>query len=324
MINTPKELSDQPVSRLAPSPTGALHLGNARTFLINWAIARQNGWRLLMRMEDLDGPRIKDDAAQQAIDILQWLGLEWDGPVLWQSHDLTPYEAAMRELARQKRVYSCRLSRKEIEAAATAPHAGDSELRYPRKLRPAPDDLPDRYQFDQPAMNYRLTVPDRTLQITDRIHGSVQLCPAEEVGDFVVWTKRGLPSYQLAVVVDDHRQTVTDVIRGDDLLPSAGRQELLYDALGMHPPNWWHLPLVTGIDGRRLAKRHGDTRISSYREAGVPPERIIGLLAAWSGVCDQRQEMSAEAFRTGFALDRMPRTPIVFTAKDDAWLNGAC
>ena len=119
------------------------------------------------------------------------------------------------------------------------------------------------------------------IALTDEIAGPLLHRPFDEVGDFVVWTKRGVPAYQLAVVVDDARQHVSDVVRGDDLLPSAGRQTLLYRALDHTSPRWWHVPLVLGEDGRRLAKRHGDTRLATYRDAGVPPERIVGLLAGW-------------------------------------------
>lgn len=306
------------VTRLAPSPTGALHLGNARTFLINWAIARTNDWRVLMRIEDLDGPRIKADAAAAALRTLSWLGIDWDDEPLTQSRDLTPYRRALRRLAEQRQAYSCPLSRAEIAQAAAAPHAGEHELRYPPELRPSED---ERFRIEREDTNYRFVTPDRVIEIHDAIAGHVKHSPFEEVGDFVIWTKRGEPAYQLAVVVDDARQGVTDVIRGDDLLPSAARQELLYEALGLNAPRWWHVPLVVGPDGRRLAKRHGDTRIDVYHAAGVRPERIIGLLARWSGVpLGANESLSAEEFRAAFDPARLPRTRIVFTEQDHAWL----
>lgn len=312
-----------PVSRLAPSPTGALHLGNVRTFLINWALARNLGWTLLMRIENLDGPRMRPGATAQLLDDLAWLGIDFDGPVKEQSHDLEPYRAAMRLLAREGHVFACSLTRRQIEEAATAPHANDHETRYPPQLRPAyPDPVP-RHDFDDERTNYRFIVNDENLPVQDECVGDRTFNPSREVGDFVVWTKRGQPAYQLAVVVDDHRQGVTDVVRGMDLLPSVARQELLYRALGLHPPRWWHLPLVLGPDGRRLAKRHGDTRVSYYRELGVSPQRIIGLLGWWSGVCELRCELTAEEFRQGFALDRLSLRPITFTKDDDRWLCGS-
>jgi glutamyl-tRNA synthetase len=305
------------VSRLAPSPTGALHLGNARTFLVNWAIARRNGWRLIMRVEDLDGPRVRPEASAAALDTLRWLGLDFDGAPRYQSHDLEPYRDAMRRLG--SAVYACSLSRREVAHAASAPHAGDRELRFPPHLRA--DDA-DRFGFDGETVNYRLVVEDRPVDVRDEVLGAASQHPHDEVGDFVVWTRRGAPAYQLAVVVDDARQGVTDVVRGADLLPSAGRQQLLYERLGWAPPRWWHLPLVVGSDGRRLAKRHGDTRLETYRHRGVPAERVIGLLGRWSGVTERAEPMTAADFRERFRLDRLDRCPVTFTQADHEWLCG--
>ena len=334
-------------TRLAPSPTGALHLGNARTFLINWALARQNGWRIVLRIEDLDGPRIKDGAAESIIGTLRWLGMDWDEGPHVQSRDLSPYVGAMRTLAGAGRAFPCALTRAEIEAAASAPHGqsasvarragpsptpptsgrgeGDgssvtpSESRFPPDLRPplAPRD------FDDPHTNWRFALPEGAVAFTDRFLGPQRIDPSESVGDFVIWTKRTQPAYQLAVVVDDHRQGVTDVVRGDDLLDSAARQLLLARALSLAPePEYTHLPLVVGEDGRRLAKRHGDTRVEHYRARGVPVERVIGLIASWSGVQGERRPMSAEEFAGAFNLASLPRAAAVFTREDDAWLLG--
>jgi glutamyl-tRNA synthetase len=327
--------ASQRVTRLAPSPTGALHLGNARTFLINWAMARQRGWKIVLRIEDLDGPRIKEGAAESVIRTLEWLGMEWDeGPIV-QSHDLTPYTSAMRALAAEALAYPCALTRAEIEHAASAPHGlspshplppaegashiPPSESRFPRELRPALHACP----FDDPETNWRFAAPPAAVEFTDAFSGAQRIIPAETVGDFVIWTKRGQPAYQLAVVVDDHRQGITDIVRGDDLLDSAARQLLLYRALGFAPePSYTHLPLVIGEDGRRLAKRHGDTRVEHYRAQGVTAERVIGLIAFWSGVQLRREPMAARDFASAFNLERLPPSAAVFTREDDQWLLG--
>lgn len=307
-------MSDR-VSRLAPSPTGALHLGNARTFLINWALARQAGWRLIMRIEDLDGPRVKTGATEAMLDTLTWLGLDYDGAPLQQSDDLAPYIATMHDLASRGHVYPCRLTRSEIERAASAPHGDEHDRHYPAELRP---ETPPREFIDDDA-NYRLIVHDETLVIDDAVAGRYEHNVARTVGDFVLWTRRGTPGYQLAVVVDDARQGVTDVVRGDDLLSSAARQTLVYRALGHEPPRWWHLPLVLGPDGLRLAKRHGDTRVATYRAAGVPVERVVGLLANWCGL-GERRPMTTPDFRDAFDLTRLSPDPVTFTEDDHAWL----
>ncbi len=304
-------------TRLAPSPTGALHLGNARTFAVNWALARRCGWRIVLRIEDLDGPRIKPGAAGAAIDTLRWLGLDWDeGPIV-QSADLGPYRAAMERLAARAQAYPCELTRAQVASAASAPQEGAGEILFPVEHRP-----PLRARvFDAPGSNWRFATPPGAVEFLDGFCGPQRHDPSATVGDFVVWTARGQPAYQLAVVVDDHRHGVTHIVRGDDLLDSAARQILLRGALGLGPePAYIHLPLVRGGDGRRLAKRHGDTRLDAYRARGVGVERIVGLLGWWCGVPWPRRAMSATEFLTSFDLSRIPREPIVFAEEDDRWL----
>ncbi len=318
-------------TRLAPSPTGALHLGNARTFLVTWALARRLGWSIVLRIEDIDGPRVKPGAIEATIETLAWLGIDWDeGPHI-QSAELEPSRDAMRRLASAGLAYPCERTRTEIEAAAgihpddsdaaiaaSAPQEGARESVYPVALRPPlfPRD------FGQEDVNWRFATPPETVQFTDSFAGPQSHNPAAAVGDFLVWTKRSQPSYQLAVVVDDHRQGITEVVRGDDLLDSAARQILLARALGLPSPRYTHLPLVRGADGRRLAKRHGDTRIDAYRQRGASAARTIGLCAFWCGCTPARSEMSAAEFRDRLDLRTMPHGSAVFGPEDDAWLLG--
>ncbi len=307
-------------TRLAPSPTGALHLGNVRTFIVNWAMARSLGWRIVLRIEDLDTPRVKPGAIEETVDTLRWLGMDWDeGPTV-QSHDLAPYRDAMARLAARGLVYPCELTRGEIEAAMSAPHRGEGESRFPAELRPATGPTP----FDREDVNWRFVVEPGEIAFEDGVRREQRVDVASGVGDFVVWTKRRQPAYQLAVVVDDARARVDRVVRGDDLVDSTGRQLLLYRALGLAPePGYWHLPLVVGEDGRRLAKRHGDTRVSSYRAAGVRAERVVGLMAYWSGVAQERDEMTATEFRDRFEVGGLPRRDMVCTEADDLWLRSS-
>jgi len=306
----------RPITRLAPSPTGALHLGNVRTFLMNAALAKQRGWRTVLRIEDIDSPRVKHTAIDQTVDVLSWLGLTWEGSPVIQSSNSERHMNAMRTLASLGVVYPSAHSRADVESAASAPHAGEHELRFPESLRP--ESVPR--QFRDTGEAWRLLVDEHQVTVSDGFAGLHTLNPGREVGDFVVWTKRGAASYQLAVVVDDAAQGVTDIVRGDDLLPSTARQILLMDRLGIRHPNWWHVPLVLGSDGRRLAKRHGDTRITAYRQAGVTADRIIGLCAWWSGVCGSREPMDHESFCGAFSLDTLPHRPVHFTPEDHAWL----
>lgn len=308
----------QEVTRLAPSPTGALHLGNARTFLVNWALARRGGWKIVLRIEDLDGPRIKPGAIEQTIDLLRWLGIDWDSGPFIQSSDLAPYAAAMQSLASLGMAYPSDVSRGEVESAASAPQEGVHEVVFPPSLRP---EIRPR-DFDDRSSAWRFLVDETRVCYTDRFGGLQSFEPSSTIGDFLIWTKRGQPAYQLAVVVDDHRQRVTQIVRGDDLLESAARQILLYRALGYEPlPTYTHLPLVRGDDGRRLAKRHGDTRLDTYRARGVPSGRVIALLARWCGMEMVGDTMSAAEFSDRLDITRIPRSDVVFSPEDDRWLR---
>jgi glutamyl-tRNA synthetase len=312
-------------TRLAPSPTGALHLGNARTFLANWLLARQNGWGVILRIEDIDGPRIKFGAATQLIEDLQWLGLDWNQGPYYQSRRTGIYTEALQKLLADGHAYPCVCSRKEVEAAASAPHAEDGSAVYPGTCRGRfPDIGAARAAAAGRAPALRFAVPaGRAVSFSDAIAGAKSFDVARELGDFVVAKSDGTPSYQLAVVVDDADMGVTDVVRGDDLIDSTPRQVLLYEALGLadRVPAYYHLPLIIGPDGRRLAKRHGDTRLSYYRGLGVPPGRIVALLARWCGIDGAGEDVMPAQLVGRFKLDAMSRDAITFTADDDAWLR---
>jgi glutamyl-tRNA synthetase len=291
-------------SRLAPSPTGALHLGNARTFLLNWLWVRAEGGTLAVRVEDLDGPRVKAGAAEGALEDLRWLGLEGDGAPLLQSTRAPAHAEALARLAAAGRAYACACSRKEVEAAASAPHEGEEGPPYPGTCRGRFVDGAAARQAAGREPAWRFLLPaDGARPFVDAFRGPEAGAAA---GDFVVARRGGGAAYQLAVVVDDAFQGVDFVVRGDDLLPSTPLQVHLHEALGLRPPRYAHLPLVRGPDGRRLAKRHGDTRIARYREAGRAAEEVLGLLAAWSGLGDGRPASARELLH-GFEPGRIPR-----------------
>ena len=310
-----------PCTRLAPSPTGNLHLGNARTFLVNWALARQQDWRIVLRIEDLDGARNKLGAAQRAIEILGWLGLDWDEGPYYQLDEESAYRGALRRLVARRAIYPCRCTRKQLEAASlSAPHGHEFDLRYPGICRPTDDEPIDARLIGTEGVAWRVRVPEKLIVFDDRFAGQQDFNVQQTVGDFLVATRAGLTSYQLAVVVDDARQGIDRVVRGDDLLSSTPRQMLLYQLLELgDPPNYYHLPLVIGEDGRRLAKRHGENRLAHYHEQGVARERVLGLLGEWCGL-GERRAMTREEFLERFDLAALPHEPIVFTKHDDAWL----
>lgn len=314
-------------TRLAPTPSGALHVGNARTFLVTWALARHEGWRIDLRLEDLDLERVKPGAHEAVLSDLAALGIDWDGPPIVQSTDLSPYRDALATLARRGEVFRCDRSRAEIRSAASAPHRDEGESRYPPSLRPP---RPWPTEIGDWNASHRLAIEPGHIEIHDELLGRHAFDPGLEVGDLVVWTKLGVPAYQLAVVVDDARQGVTEVVRGDDLLPSAARQELVAARLGLPHARWWHLPLVHDAEGRRLAKRRGAHSLEALRAEGVSPARIVGW-CAWSlGLLEARRPIDAAGFLAlatpgalRAAAEALAGRPSVFAEQDLAFLREA-
>ncbi len=314
------------VTRLAPSPTGALHLGNARTFLLNWLIARDLNASILLRIDDIDGPRLKAGADRQAIDDLLWLGLTCDDGPFYQSKNVQMHREAIARLIETRRAYPCVCSRSDIDRAASAPHADDGSAVYPGTCRDRFTSIDEARQFASREPCLRFDTRGSIVRFTDRLAGYIETDLAARLGDFVIQKSDGTPSYQLATVVDDASAGVNLIVRGDDLLDSTPRQIALYQSLDLidRIPTYMHLPLVVGPDGKRLAKRHGDTRISRYRELGTPPERIIAMLARRSGIQLNASEMDgvrASDLIGRFDLDQLPRNPLVIDDADEKRLR---
>lgn len=327
--------------RLAPSPTGALHLGNARTFLLAWLSVRSRGGTVILRVEDVDGPRIKSGAEADLLRDLRWLGLDWDeGPA--DSRDLgggphAPYrqtaradlyQRAIDQLVAGNLAYPCVCTRSEIETSASAPNQGDHESRYPGTCRGRFINITEAGQTTGRPAALRLRVPDRAVEFIDGFEGKCVFNPAEECGDFVIQKveRSGLKAgvraaaYQLACVLDDAAMGVSEVFRGNDLLSSTARQLLLYEALSLRAPTFVHTPLLVGPDGRRLAKRHGDTTLRRLRDAGAAPEAVIGYLAHVSGLCAKPARMTAYSLIGAFDLLRIPRAAVVVEPGIEQWI----
>ena len=309
------------VGRLAPSPTGALHLGNVRTFMVAWLRARQAGGRLILRTEDLDHPKHKAGAAVQAIEDLKWLGFDWDEEHV-QSSRTELYAAAIRKLHADGLAYPCVCSRRDVESAQSAPHEGD-QLHYPGTCRDRFSSWDEAYAFLNPEASiggrqpripcWRFRVPDgASVSFTDGFAGEHSMDVGTELGDFPLARDVNGAGYTLAVVVDDAEMGVTEVVRGDDLLPATPQQILVYRALGLNVPSFFHVPLVVGPDGRRLAKRHGDTRIASFRETGMKAEEVIGFLAWSLGILPKKKPVGLRALTGMFDPACVPRGPLVF------------
>jgi glutamyl-tRNA synthetase len=286
-----------PRGRYAPSPTGMIHAGNARTALAAWLSARGRGGSFVWRLEDLDPPRVVPGVAEAQLADLAWLGLDWDegpdagGPHAPYEQSRRPafYEAALARLAEAERLFPCRLSRKDLQAVASAPH-GAEEAPYPPSLRPRSVE-PDWYArlcgAARPDAAIRFRVSDRPVTFADRVYGPVAERVDLAVGDFVLKRRDGLYAYQLAVVVDDLAMGIDDVVRGADLLASTARQIQLIEALGGVPPAYAHVPLMVNARGEKISKRDRGLTLRSLREAGVRPEAVAGYLAFSLGLLDR-------------------------------------
>ncbi|MGB5547300.1 MAG: tRNA glutamyl-Q(34) synthetase GluQRS [Polyangiales bacterium] len=292
-------------TRFAPSPTGKMHPGHARTALVTWLQARKHGGRILMRIEDIDRPRVVAGAADEICRDHEWLGLDWDEGPQFQSLHHESYECALAKLQAAGLVYPCTCSRKDIAKIASAPH-GDEGPRYPGTCRNGAT-RPDR----APALRFRFADPSPGFEDA--------LCapfPEGEVGgDFVLRRADGVWAYQLAVVVDDAEAEISEVIRGADLLSSTPRQIALYRALGYPVPRFAHVGLVVDEEGTRLATRHGAISISSLRNAGRSAEQIIGELACSLGLTATRAPIRPEELISSFELDKISRSSFTWNAK---------
>jgi len=276
--------------RLAPSPTGYLHLGHARTFWVASERARLAGGALVLRNDDLDADRYRLDFAEAMLADLRWFGFAWDeGPDLGgphapysQSQRRPVYRAALERLHGAGLIYPCALSRRDVIEAAGAPHegGGDDEPVYPASLRPDPGALLPPLG-DSILVNWRLRVPDgEVLEFNDGRLGLQRAVAGRDFGDFPVWRKDDCPSYQLACAVDDAQMGMTEVVRGEDLVRSTFRQLLVLRALGLQPPSYYHCELMVDDAGVRLAKRSDALSLRALRERGVTPESIRATWAA--------------------------------------------
>jgi glutamyl-tRNA synthetase len=272
-----------PRGRLAPTPTGFLHVGHARTFALAAERARRDGGILVYRTEDLDASRCRPEFADAAMADLRWLGLDWQegpdvggpcGPYV-QSQRQPWFAEVWRRLQATGVIYPCDKSRQDVARALTAPHAeDDAEPIFPPALRPA---LGQGREAREPgAQNWRFRVPDgETIAFIDALRGPRAFVAGRDFGDFLVWRRDGFPAYELAVVADDQAMGITEVVRGADLQLSTARQLLIYRALGWTAPSWAHAPLIMDAEGRRLAKRSAGLSIREVRAAGRTPAEVL-------------------------------------------------
>ena len=299
-----------PVGRFAPTPSGRLHLGNLMCAMLAWLSAKSRGGKCVLRIEDLDAARcpFMGENTKYMLDDLDWMGLAFDGEVLWQSQRSEIYAEYFGKLEEKGLIYPCYCSRAELHAAS-APHLSDGVPLYDRKclLRAERGELPPVGR----KPSYRVRVPDRDVIFTDILQGAYRENLERECSDFVVRRSDGVYAYQLAVVVDDALSGVNEVVRGNDLLSSTPRQMYLQDLWGFSHPAYAHIPLLTDADGRRLSKREGDGCMEIVRERYADARPVIGALADALGLIPSPESMTVEQLLPLFDWKKIPRDAVL-------------
>ncbi|PKN76872.1 MAG: glutamate--tRNA ligase [Deltaproteobacteria bacterium HGW-Deltaproteobacteria-10] len=322
-------MADRPRVRFAPSPTGELHVGNARTALFNWMFARHHGGDFILRIEDTDESRSALAYQINLLNDLAWLGLDWDegpqkdgayGPYK-QSERLDIYARHLQQLEAAELVYPCYCTEEELEEERQALILSKSMPRYMGKCRNLTAEQRKQKETAGKKPSFRFKVPDETFQFADLIRGAMKFEGAA-IGDFIIVRSNGMPAYNFAVVIDDHLMGITHVIRGEDHLSNTALQIMLYNAFGFPAPTFAHHCLILGHDRAKLSKRHGSVSVGEFRKQGILPEALmnyLGLLG--SSFTEGREVLSREEMITGFALERASKSGAIFDEEKLHWLN---
>ena len=311
-----------PRVRFAPSPTGSLHVGGARTALYNWLFARRHGGTFILRIEDTDVERSRRELTDQILHAMRWLGLDWDEGPFFQSERSPLYREAADRLLAEGKAYRAFETPEELDAIKKAGEAAGSAFRYDGRARAIPKEEADRRAAAGEKFVLRLRVPDETLVVDDVVQGKAEF-PAGALDDFVLVRSDGHPLYHFTVCVDDVAMGITHVIRGVDHLPNAPKHVALFRALGAPAPVFAHLGMILGADGKKLSKRHGAAGVEEFEAQGVLPEALDNFLAllGWSPG-DDRERMSLAEMVALFSLERLGPSPSRFDHEKLAWMNG--
>lgn len=303
--------------RFAPSPTGELHLGGARTALFNWLFAKHNKGKFFLRIEDTDPTRSKDAYTEQILDALSWLGLEWDEPIIYQSNRFEDYKVHIKSLLSSGQLYHCFCSKEALIDSKQKGH-----YKYPGTCRELEaDDIKTRLN-QAISFTYRVRIPEGITKYEDLIYGSIEV-DHKELDDFIVIRSDGSPTYNFTAVIDDHYMNISHVIRGEDHVANTPKQIILYKALGFNIPVFAHLPMILGPDGKRLSKRHGAPGVQTFREEGYLPESLNNYLALLGWNPGTEEELfSFDELIQNFDLSKVQKKGAVWDEKKLHWISG--
>ncbi|MBN1592474.1 MAG: glutamate--tRNA ligase [Candidatus Coatesbacteria bacterium] len=307
--------------RFAPSPTGYLHVGGARTALFNWLYCRKHDGKFILRIEDTDLVRSEERMVGQILDSMKWLGLDWDEGPFYQSERFSLYDAAVDKLLSEGKAYHCFCDAEKLKVMREEARKKGGAFRYDRRCLHLSDEEKQRLTEEGVPKAVRFLVPEGETAVSDAVHGDVSF-NHKEIGDFVIKKADGSPTYQLAVVVDDHDMAITHVIRGDDHYNNIPKQVMIYKALGYELPIFAHIPLILAPDRSKLSKRNAAVAVSDYEEAGFMPEAVRNFLAllGWSPG-DNREIMTLDELVEAFDLPAINKANAVFDVKKLEWMN---
>ena len=312
----------RPRLRFAPSPTGYLHVGGARTALFNWLYAKKHGGQFLLRIEDTDRARSTDASTRAIFDGLGWLGLTWDEDVVYQGANLERHRADAERMLSNGTAYRCFCTPDELAQRRAEAEARKESFKYDRRCDRLPREEVERRVASGEAAVIRFRVPEGTTSWDDLVHETITF-PNKDIEDFVVLRSDGTPIYNMAVVSDDIAMRITLVMRGDDHISNTPKQIMLYEALGAAIPKFAHLPMIHGLDGKKLSKRHGATAVGDYQHLGILPGAMLNFLAllGWSPGGD-REVMTMQEMVDLFSADGLQKKAAVFDTKKLEWMNG--
>ncbi len=311
-----------PRLRFAPSPTGYLHVGGARTALFNWLYARKFGGQFLLRVEDTDKARSTEESTRAIFEGLSWLGLQWDEEVVYQGANLERHRADAQRMLDNGTAYRCFCTQAELAERRAAAEANGESFKYDRRCDRLPADEIARRVADGVPFTVRFRVPDGSTSWNDIVHDEIEF-PNKDIEDFIVLRTDGTPIYNLAVVSDDIAMEITTVMRGDDHISNTPKQIMLYRALDAGLPRFAHLPMIHGLDGKKLSKRHGATAVGDYQHLGILPGAMLNFLAllGWSPGNDI-EVMSLDRMVELFDTDGLQKKAAIFDPKKLEWMNG--
>ena len=301
-------------TRFAPSPTGSLHLGGARTAIFNWLFARHHGGEFVLRIEDTDQARSTEDSLNEIYDSMKWLGLDWDGTPIKQSERLELYKEYANKMLDSGKAYKCYVTPEELAEKRKEAQEKGEFFQYKREW------ANENAGPDKPY-SIRILTPDTgEIEVHDILRGKISF-NAKEIDDFVILRMDGFSTYNFAVVIDDALMELTHIIRGDDHLINTPKQRLIYDALGLNIPKFAHVSMIHGADKTKLSKRHGATSVEAYRNDGYLPEAMINYLTRLGWSHGDEEIFSKEELIEKFTLDNVGKSPAVFNPEKLQWLN---